>query len=49
MRAQLLCCLLRDLPAWGVFSWKEMPLQSLEGRAERERQILKSLKASTSH
>ena len=37
--------MLRDLPAWGVFSWKVTPLQSLEGRAERERQILKSLKS----
>ncbi|MDH3646029.1 MAG: muconolactone Delta-isomerase family protein [Gammaproteobacteria bacterium] len=36
--------ILRGLPAWGVFSWKVMPLQSLEGRAEMERQILKSLK-----
>ncbi len=37
--------MLRDLPAWGVFSWKVTPLQSLEGRAEMERQILKSLKS----
>ncbi len=38
--------MLRDLPAWGVFSWKVVPLQSLEGRAEMERQVLKSLKSS---
>ena len=37
--------MLRDIPAWGVFSWKVTPLQSLEGRAEMERQILKSLKS----
>jgi hypothetical protein len=37
--------LLRKLPAWGVFSWKVKPLQSLADRAELEREILKSLKA----
>ena len=37
--------MLRDIPAWGLFSWKVTPLQSLEGRAEMERQILKSLKS----
>ena len=37
--------MLRDIPVWGVFSWKVTPLQSLEGRAEMERQILKSLKS----
>jgi hypothetical protein len=37
--------MLRDMPAWGVFSWKVMPLQSLEGWAEIKRQILKSLKS----
>lgn len=37
--------MLRDLPAWGVFSWKVVPLQSLEGRAEMERAILEKLKA----
>jgi len=36
--------MLRNLPAWGVFSWKVTPLQTLEGRADAERQILKSLK-----
>jgi hypothetical protein len=37
--------MLRALPAWGVFSWKVKPLQSLEGRAEVERAILKGLKS----
>lgn len=37
--------MLRDIPAWGVFSWEVTPLQSLEGRAEMERQILKALKS----
>ena len=37
--------MLRDLPAWGVFSWKVTPLQSIEGRAQMEREILKALKA----
>jgi hypothetical protein len=37
--------MLRDLPAWGVFSWEVTPLQSLDGRAEMEREILKSLKS----
>ena len=37
--------MLRDMPAWGVFSWEVTPLQSFEGRAEMERQILKSLKS----
>lgn len=35
--------MLRDLPAWGVFAWKVVPLQSLAGRAEMERDILKTL------
>ncbi len=39
--------MLRLLPAWGVFSWQVTPLQSLEGRAEMERQILKSLKSGS--
>lgn len=36
--------MLRRLPAWGVFSWQVTPLQTLEGRAEMEQQILHSLK-----
>ena len=39
--------MLRAMPAWGVFSWTVTPLQSLEGRAEIERQVLKSLKAGS--
>lgn len=38
--------LLRDLPAWGVFSWTVKPLQSLGGRADMEREILRELKAA---
>ncbi len=37
--------MLRDIPAWGVFSWEVTPLQSIEGRAAMEREILKSLKS----
>ena len=37
--------MIRDLPSWGVFSWKVTPLQSLEGRAQMERMILQSLKS----
>jgi hypothetical protein len=33
------------MSAWGVFSWTVTPLQSLEGRVEMERKILKSLKS----
>ena len=36
--------MLRSLPAWGVFSWKVTPLQSLQGRADMERDILESLR-----
>lgn len=45
MRMRLLSCMLRDIPAWGVFSWKVTPLQSIEGRAEMERKMLKTLKS----
>lgn len=38
--------MLRGMPGWGVFSWSVTPLQSLEGRAEMERKILKSLKSN---
>ena len=37
--------MLRDIPAWGVFTWTVEPLQSLQGRAEMEREILKALKS----
>lgn len=36
--------MLRDLPAWGVFAWNVTALQSLEGRAQMERENLKSLR-----
>lgn len=36
--------MLRDIPAWGVLSWKVTPLESIEGRAQKERAILKSLR-----
>ncbi|MBT8137024.1 MAG: hypothetical protein KJO54_08445 [Gammaproteobacteria bacterium] len=37
--------MLRDLPAWGVFSWKVIPLQSIAGRAKMEKEIVKQLKS----
>lgn len=37
--------MLRDIPAWGVFSWNVIPLQSIEERAAIEKEILKSLKS----
>lgn len=36
--------ILRDLPGWGVFSWKVMPLQSLSGRARMERDVVRKLR-----
>ena len=37
--------MLRDLPGWGVFSWSVTPLQSVEGRAKLERQIVRKLRS----
>ena len=37
--------MLRAILAWGVFSWKVTPLQSLQGRVAIERRILGSFKA----
>ncbi len=37
--------MVRELPGWGVFSWKVIPLQTIKGRADMERETLKSLKA----
>lgn len=37
--------MLRELPAWGVFSWKVIPLQSIAGRAKMEKEIVKQLKS----
>jgi hypothetical protein len=36
--------ILRDIPAWGVLKWKVTPLQSFEGRASQERNILATIK-----
>jgi hypothetical protein len=36
--------ILRDIPAWGVFKWQVIPLQSFEGRAQKERSVLSELK-----
>ena len=36
--------LLRSIPAWGVLKWKVTPLQSFEGRAIQERNVLEELK-----
>jgi hypothetical protein len=32
----------RDIPAWGVLKWKVTPLQSFEGRADKERGIVEA-------
>lgn len=37
--------MLRDLGAWGVFSWTVTPLQTLRGRAQMERDIVKQIKS----
>ena len=36
--------ILRDIPAWGVLKWKVTPLQSFQGRADKERGIVETLK-----
>src|SRR6516162_1991548 len=36
--------ILRDIPAWGVLKWKVTPLQSFEGRADKERSIVEALR-----
>jgi hypothetical protein len=36
--------ILRDIPAWGMLKWKVTPLQSFEGRANKERKIVEVLK-----
>jgi hypothetical protein len=35
--------LLRNLPFWGVLKWNVTPLQSFEGRAAMEREVVKQL------
>lgn len=39
--------LLRNIPMWGALKWKVTPLQSFEGRAAQERQIVKQLKVGS--
>ena len=34
----------RELPLWGSVKWDVTPLQSLKGRAEMEREVLRRLK-----
>jgi hypothetical protein len=36
--------ILRDIPAWGSAEVKVTPLQSFEGRANKERSIVEALK-----
>ena len=36
--------LVRGIPFWGVLEWKVTPLQSIEGRAEIERAVVKQIK-----
>lgn len=36
--------ILRDIPVWGVLKWQVTPLQSFEGRADKERSVLADLK-----
>lgn len=36
--------ILRDLPEWGVAKWQVTPLQTLEGRAQKERSVVSELK-----
>ena len=36
--------ILRDIPVWGVLKWQVTPLQSFEGRADKERSVLAELK-----
>lgn len=38
--------MLRAIPGWGVLSWKVIPLQSLAARAEMERAVVDSIKAT---
>lgn len=35
--------IVRDIPAWGVFNWKIKPLQSIKGRAMKERAVIETL------
>ena len=36
--------MLRNLPMWGALKWMVVPLESFEGRAAQEREIVAQLK-----
>lgn len=36
--------MVRDIPGWGVFTWQITPLQSFDGGAAKERNIVAALK-----
>lgn len=38
--------LIRDVPAWGVLDWQVTPLETLSGRAEKEREVVSQLRGS---
>ena len=38
--------IVRDMPAWGLVEWKVTPLQSVEARAEMERNVVQALKSA---
>ena len=38
--------IVRDMPAWGLLEWKVTPLQSVEARAELERNVVQALKSA---
>ena len=38
--------IVRDMPAWGLLEWKVTPLQSVEARAEMERNVVQALKSA---
>ena len=40
---------LRDIPLWGVLKWEVIPLESFEGRAQKERSVLSELKKQLSN
>jgi hypothetical protein len=39
--------LIRDLPAWGVLDWEVTPLQTLSGRAAKEREVVEQLRQAS--
>ena len=38
--------IVRDMPAWGLLEWKVTPLQSVDARAEMERNVVQALKSA---